>query len=1462
MPALGGSEEIPTVEAEGEQQAVESGTLSPTEPDATGPAAGNRLPVDTEDPEIRQLATDLMREGRPAEAYWVARAGGLSAGIVAALRYAAAGFAVGTGGLSSVEIANRTDDVTEELVVADDTVATTIVVSAMARAVLADTFFPLCDSLDQLLGEANLDSTWHHAFSEAVRIARTGYRHAPTRRPDHNREQLEQMRRDARHLQETLGSRIIQYQRATLVLRHLSKPEGAWGRALSLAATVQEGDARGIAQLTELAKSLSDVRDVDELIDKADSALSPNKHRRDRIIAGARRQLQRTGLEVAQVVSQAASLLEISDSSNVGSHHERAREELVKSFQALPEPADEGLAAAAIWALRDWVLDPTLLGPVVDLDSLLRASSIQIVEAPRDDQDKIDDPGQISRDTLIAAFRSPLAPGELAQKYTELGNLALAEEILVEAGLGTDGLGAQAARLQSLHEDQLEEAQTRFASFRANNLLDSRCEAELLAQLEQLTTDQEKRYDLAARQLAAFLKRLDDEIASARNAALSRLRALGLVSPEDSARVENLIELSELATANEFLADLESGNSLPPDAGSVDDTFAEFARALNGIPQSEGSRVIAERFGGVDEQVDRAAKGLEAWAKLGHRQVWGNPPQAAGQVRAVLGLMGLDATDDPRDVTPRGMGRSGFHTLRVSARPTDQSIVPGLGSRCGGRYVVTVFTETRNTAGLILDAIADSDQQGANIILYGGVVGPEMRRDFLMESRRRKVTALLVDNAVIGLLAARHPGSFSSLQRVTLPFSAYDHWTPDVAGQVPDEVFVGRREELAEILNPAGSLFVYGGRQLGKSALLRRAERQFNASADNVAIYFDLKALGIGEYNEPDHLWTMLADELRERQVIRTQVSSPQSIKGKIEEWLDEDSNRRILLLLDESDLFLETESKLRREGGKAYRFRNVGLLKSLMEDTDRRFKPVFSGLHQVQRFHDISNTPLAHGGRDILVGPLNRSEAQELVQTPFEALGYRFASPDLMWGLLSFTNYQANLIQIACHALLAHLRTRRPRDGEPPTVISPEDVRSIVNSREVRARIAEKFNLTVRLEDRYKVIALVLAVNTLEDRFGKTYAPARLLADCAACWPQGFEGMKRREFDRYLDEMEGLGVLVRHETAGRPVTFRSPNVVPMLGSKEDIESELWDGAQRFDLPHDYNPRATRRQTGEDTHSPLTEDELGHLLPMNPHETPGAHVVVGSPACGIDRVGDVLQAVATDRGTAVEVVGAATWKDFQTRTARQKSRRPIPLVLVPDDSETNRELCVSVARHCQTTNTRAFLVLWPAGIGLLTIPEMQYADVLGLSGWSDEGLRSWENPFNTRPQRPNLLAQTRGWPSLVQEAVILERQGATTDSVISSMAAFPTDTQVASTFLTSVGILPRHMKLISRWVDYTGSSDEVTVEDLQEMFALDNTEVLEDLLAELALLGIVDQTDEGYRLDSVVWRCQHALTGP
>ncbi len=42
-------------------------------------------------------------------------------------------------------------------------------------------------------------------------------------------------------------------------------------------------------------------------------------------------------------------------------------------------------------------------------------------------------------------------------------------------------------------------------------------------------------------------------------------------------------------------------------------------------------------------------------------------------------------------------------------------------------------------------------------------------------------------------------------------------------------MFFGRAEKAGEIQRAGGSCLVYGGRQLGKSALLRHVERQFHA---------------------------------------------------------------------------------------------------------------------------------------------------------------------------------------------------------------------------------------------------------------------------------------------------------------------------------------------------------------------------------------------------------------------------------------------------------------------------------------------------------------------------------------------------------------------------------------------------------------------------------------------------------
>ena len=57
---------------------------------------------------------------------------------------------------------------------------------------------------------------------------------------------------------------------------------------------------------------------------------------------------------------------------------------------------------------------------------------------------------------------------------------------------------------------------------------------------------------------------------------------------------------------------------------------------------------------------------------------------------------------------------------------------------------------------------------------------------------------------------------------------------------VASEMFVGRRNETAALIDPRGSCIVFGGRQLGKSALLRHVLREHHAPENSIyVVYLD-----------------------------------------------------------------------------------------------------------------------------------------------------------------------------------------------------------------------------------------------------------------------------------------------------------------------------------------------------------------------------------------------------------------------------------------------------------------------------------------------------------------------------------------------------------------------------------------------------------------------------------------------
>jgi hypothetical protein len=102
--------------------------------------------------------------------------------------------------------------------------------------------------------------------------------------------------------------------------------------------------------------------------------------------------------------------------------------------------------------------------------------------------------------------------------------------------------------------------------------------------------------------------------------------------------------------------------------------------------------------------------------------------------------------------------------------------------------------------------------------------------------------------------------------------------------------------------------------------------------------------------------------------------SSHETVRAGVLDWLSADGRHRLLILLDESDGFFETD---------APRFLETNRLKDLgqLSGVEGRAKVVFAGLHSVQRFAKMSNNTFKHlAQRPTVIGPLPPQFAYNLI--------------------------------------------------------------------------------------------------------------------------------------------------------------------------------------------------------------------------------------------------------------------------------------------------------------------------------------------------------------------------------------------------------------------------------------------------------------------------------------------------
>ncbi|MEP6668740.1 MAG: hypothetical protein ABJF10_06280 [Chthoniobacter sp.] len=994
------------------------------------------------------------------------------------------------------------------------------------------------------------------------------------------------------------------------------------------------------------------------------------------------------------------------------------------------------------------------------------------------------------------------------------------------------------------------------------------------------------RHDAA---IAEIRQRLDSRRAVAVEEARGRLARIENVKIEQRARVEKVLADGDVQTANDYLERLTSGRTLPEPTiadASLDRFFGpegwihrgpEGLRGKGGTQLQqlirEGSSLESLDFSQLPEgEVRAAALALvAAWFEL--HQSRRLSVEALKQVFAGLGFQ-------PRGARSSGpsQGASTVERSTVQTEPlSDREIcaVATFGSQAAGEYRVTGIWGRPDVDDLLgLVRSANVPVGAAHLVLYFGVLDANARRRLARDCRSKRGAFAVIDDALLVFLAAQPRGRLAALFADALPFALVEPYKH--TGEVPPEMFYGRRREFDSLLDPTGSCLVYGGRQLGKTALLHAVRGAFHRPAEqHYSYYLDL-AKDIFRLGRPvDSLWTRLIEVWKTDRILPEKTPANTGAPRVLElvrHWLDADPQRRILLLLDEADKFFEADAQPADRDADPYP--RSTLLRGAMRETGGRLKVVFAGLHNVQRFSRQSNSPLAHLNQPICIGPMlsagEAEEAQRLIEWPLAAAGYRFASSDLPARILALTNYYPSLLQLVGSSLLAHLQERHTTLFDwrqtPPCMIEERHLDEVFARQDLHARMRDHFRLTLDLDRRYRAIAYWLAYRHKIDGREEGYESAELRADLLREWPLGFTSHDDPDhFRALLEEMVGLGILRQVGLTGR-FALRNPNVVTLLGSEAEIDGEI-DQMKTLERELTYDARTFRRRlngTEAEGVSPLTTEQEGML-----HRGESLVAIIhGSAASALDQVPRALLSLLSpwSTETAEQIVSPPAFRTWLDRVER-RDQEGYQLLLVPAALPWDRVWVEAALERLRRHSSRkAFTIVvffadpdrTAALVEAAALPESDAAlRTLTLVPWHDDAIRQWfeeHNAVPTTPSRRELLRDaTGGWHRWIEPLCQTPERGFDA-ALATARQRLSQPAELARCGEDLFGAASAESASRRRMLSAAADLDGATSAEIAELLGVDLTTV-DSALRWAALLGVANEAGGRWKIEPFAARC-------
>lgn len=497
-------------------------------------------------------------------------------------------------------------------------------------------------------------------------------------------------------------------------------------------------------------------------------------------------------------------------------------------------------------------------------------------------------------------------------------------------------------------------------------------------------------------------------------------------------------------------------------------------------------------------------------------------------------------------------------------------LTPTAKSLADYRHPISAFgTQTKSPMNVVVlhgnvppkqlvDQITEMGMGGLTIVLLNFPVSLAVRRQIAEEFHKTtgQNPFILIDQVLFLYLALHQETErLPIMLKCTLPFTTYQPFVRD-GGSTADEMFCGRSKELATIKDPNGACVVYGGRQLGKTALLERAESLcFKPENRAYAVYCNIL-----NCNSEESMVVKIVEDVRKKTgIIFEKCATIKALSDSFEKLFRDKKMESMLLLLDETDKFLSSIAD--------QDYAPLQPLIDLKRSTKNNFKFVLAGLHNVCRAKNATarNGVFGQLGTPLCVKPLSPTDALQLLSRPLKYLGFQIDRYPHLETILTNTNYYPGILQFFGYMLVETLAVQyskyyRAVDDNPPFTLQDDQLGAVMNSVDLNRSIRDKFRWSLELDQRYFMIARCIAIlYYLSDEFTNSWLGFTIeeIMDIANDYGiQCLEGETAGEYKNLLDEMEEMGILSKPDAEKNQYRLRRSSFIDIIGSNFDAVNE------------------------------------------------------------------------------------------------------------------------------------------------------------------------------------------------------------------------------------------------------------------------------------------------------------------